>query len=367
MVINIFIAHMGIGGSERVCVNLANEWAALDHEVHIVVLNLDNDINTRLLDKRVQVHELGVSRLRYAFIPMYRYIRRHKPQFMFIFGMEMAVIMNKLKNFRLINTPMIVRILNNVNISLSKEENVSPIVEKYLKNSQKQMKSMDAIVAQCRQMGDMLLDKQVVSEEQLHVIYNPVSKALIEATTSLRLTREHTGSREITFIGRIDPQKNVSDLISAYAIVADRLSDVTLRLVGGGIQQEAIEKQVAELGLSDRVIFDGIRQDMEAVYASSDVVVLSSDYEGMPNCLIEAIGCGIPIVSYDCPIGPAEIVVDGENGYLIKQGDIEALAQGMIDALNREWSVESVKKTCAKFDVSNIAKQYISIFDDILK
>ena len=61
----MFLAHMGVGGSERVCVNLANEFAK-KHEVHIVVLNLENDVNSHLLDKRVKVHELGVSRLRYA-------------------------------------------------------------------------------------------------------------------------------------------------------------------------------------------------------------------------------------------------------------------------------------------------------------
>ena len=61
MTIHIFIAHMGIGGAERVCVNLANEFADMGNEVHIVVLNLENDVNTHLLDKRVQVHSLAES------------------------------------------------------------------------------------------------------------------------------------------------------------------------------------------------------------------------------------------------------------------------------------------------------------------
>ena len=116
MKIHVFIAHMGIGGSERVCVNLANEWAK-DHEVHIVVLNLENDVNTHLLDERVKVHELGVGRLRYAAIPMLRYLKKYDPGFLFIFGTEMAVILDKLKKMRLVKTKLVVRILNNVNIS----------------------------------------------------------------------------------------------------------------------------------------------------------------------------------------------------------------------------------------------------------
>ena len=74
MKIHIFIAHMGVGGAERVCVNLANELAERGHEVHILVLNLDNDINTHLLNKRVAVHSLGVSRLRYSVFAMLKYI-----------------------------------------------------------------------------------------------------------------------------------------------------------------------------------------------------------------------------------------------------------------------------------------------------
>ena len=92
MTIHIFIALMGVGGSERVCVNLANEWAERGHEVHIVVLNLNNDVNTHLLNSSVKVHELGVSRLRYAALPMLRYIRKNKPGFVFVFGEEMAII-----------------------------------------------------------------------------------------------------------------------------------------------------------------------------------------------------------------------------------------------------------------------------------
>ena len=90
MKIHIFIAHMGIGGAERVCVNLANEFAEMGNEVHIVVLNLDNDVNTHLLDSRVQVHPLGVSRLRYAAPAMLRYVKKYRPPFLFVFGNEMA-------------------------------------------------------------------------------------------------------------------------------------------------------------------------------------------------------------------------------------------------------------------------------------
>lgn len=361
MVIHIFIAHMGVGGSERVCVNLANEWAETGNEVHIAVLNLDNDVNTHLLHKNVQVHELGVSRLRYSALPMLRYIKRYKPAFIFVFGKEMAIIMNKLRKFKLTNVKVVVRILNNVNISLAKADNVSPVVEKYLQSAQSQMAAMDATVAQCRAMGKMVVEAGIVDENKMSVIYNPVSKALIAKVEAIREQRNSSSGR-VTFIGRVDPQKQPEQLIKAFKLVNDKMPESTLRIVGDGNLMEQTQKQVQELGLEKVVIFDGIRKDMEQVYANTDVVILSSQYEGMPNALIEAIGCGIPVVSYDCPIGPAEIVEDGVNGFLVKQDDIDELAEKTCLALEQSWDRDIIKATCKKFDVTEIAKSYIEIF-----
>lgn len=366
MKIHIFIARMGIGGAERVCVNLANEFVEKGHEVHIVVLNLENDVNTHLLDEKVQVHSLGVSRLRYSFVAMLKYVKKYRPPFLFVFGNEMAVILNKLKKVRLINTPLIVRVLNNVNISLSKEDNVSKVVENYLQKAQKQLADMEHVIAQCDAMKEQLLERKLVREEQISRIYNPVSRELIERVNKVRIPfnkREKERVKEITFIGRIDPQKNLSHLLRAFAIVHEKVPNTQLRLVGDGHLTEQMKLLTEQLGITGVVIFHGISSNMEEIYAKSDVVALSSEYEGMPNCLIEAIGCGIPIVSYDCPIGPREIVVEGVNGYLVENNNIELLAEQLFIALNKEWQEIEIQKTANKFSVTYIAQEYERLFE----
>lgn len=368
MTIHIFIAHMGIGGAERVCVNLANEFADRGNEVHIIVLNLENDVNTHLLREKVSVHSLHVTRLRYSAMAMLRYIKTYQPKFLFVFGNEMAVILNKMKKFRLITTPLIVRVLNNVEISLSKEDNVSPIVEKYLKRAQKQLQDMEHVIAQCDGMRDMLLKNQLVREKQVTTVYNPVSSELIAKTEAIRIPfskREPERTKEIVFIGRIDPQKNLEHLIRAFSMAKKQYPKLLLRMVGNGNVLEQIKQLTRELNLTDSVIFDGIRKDMEQVYAGADVVALSSEYEGMPNCLIEAIGCGIPVVSYDCPLGPKEIVVDGVNGYLVEYNNIEQLRDRLLDAVNREWNEAEIQKTADKFRVEQIAVKYHEIFQRV--
>lgn len=367
MKIHIFIAHMGVGGAERVCVNLANELAERGHEVHILVLNLDNDINTHLLNKRVAVHSLGVSRLRYSVFAMLKYIKTYQPPFLFVFGNEMAVILNKLKKLHLTKVPVIVRVLNNVEISLSKEDNISPLVEGYLKKAQKQLADMNHVIAQCSAMGEMLLNKKLVEKEKLTVVYNPVSRDLIRKVKEIRVpneNREDGRTYEIVFIGRIDPQKNLSHLLKAFAFVHERMKNTCLRLVGDGNVTEQMKKLAEELNIAEAVLFDGIRSDMEQVYAGADVVALSSEYEGMPNCLIEAIGCGVPVVSYDCPLGPREIIEDGVNGFLVEYNNIDELAEKLILALNRKWQETEICKTAAKFDVTYIAGEYERIFKE---
>lgn len=370
MVIHIFIAHMGIGGAERVCVNLANEFAEMGNEVHIVVLNLENDVNTHLLDSRVQVHPLGVSRLRYAAPAMLRYVKKYRPPFLFVFGNEMAVILNKMRKLHLLNTPLMVRVLNNVNISLAKEDNVSPIVENYLQKAQKQLTDMKYVIAQCDAMKEQLLEKKLVEKEQISRVYNPVSRDLINKTMEIRVPfaqREAERTRELVFIGRLDPQKNLPHLIEAFAILNKKRPNTCLRLIGNGNLTDAIKKIVEDKGLSSCVSFEGVCKNMENIYAKADMIVLSSEYEGMPNCLIEAIGCGIPIVSYDCPIGPREIVVDDVNGYLVKYNDINQLAEKMEECLKRDWDEESIRRTAEKFDVSYIAKEYIDLFEKVTR
>jgi glycosyltransferase involved in cell wall biosynthesis len=224
---------------------------------------------------------------------------------------------------------------------------------------------MEGVVAQCQGMEKMLLDNALVEPGKLHCIYNPVSRNLLEKTDKIRLPRENRSpdrEKQIVFIGRLDPQKNLPHLLRAFALLRENEPTATLHLYGEGGQKENLEKLAEELNIRDRVCFEGVRKDMETVYAAADMVVLSSAYEGMPNCLIEAIGCGVPVVSYDCPLGPAEIIVDGVNGYLVEYQNIEALAKGMEQCLVMERTDEQIKATAAKFDVSHIAEQYLELF-----
>ena len=370
MDITMFVAHMNVGGAQRVCISLANEFVRCGNAVTIIVLDLerDNDINTHMLDDRCRLVSLGAGRIRYAILPMLKYLRKNKPEFLLIFGNEMSVFLNKLKKAHLIKTKLIQRVLNNLNITLDKEDHVSPIVEKYLKKAQGNLKNMDHLISQCKGMEEMLVEGGFSERENISTIYNPVSQDVISKTDAIRVPFSARGkdrTKEVVFVGRIDPQKNLTHLVKAFAKVKEKRPNTILRLVGNGNSVETIQRLVQEMELQNDVFVEGVTSQIEKVYAAADVVALSSEYEGMPNCLIEAIGCGIPIVSYDCKLGPSEIIVEDVNGYLVPYFDIDALAEKLTQALDKDWNENDIKKTCEKFDVEHVAKQYIEVFQKI--
>jgi len=162
-------------------------------------------------------------------------------------------------------------------------------------------------------------------------------------------------------IGRLEPQKNVEHMLYAFEQISKHNKNIKLRIVGDGYQREELEKLRDKLQLQNMVNFEGIRKDIQNVYAEADVIALSSTYEGMPNTLIEGISLGIPVVSYDCPSGPAEIIQEDVNGYLVPYMDVNALTEGLERAIENSWNADNIKKTADKFHVETVAEQYITM------
>jgi len=186
-------------------------------------------------------------------LPMYRFIKREKPESIFVFGENMAYILNSMRKLGLIKCRLIVRMLNNINVSYAKEDNVSKSVERYLKKQRKNLGDMDEIVCQCDAMKQMMLDTGAVDEDKLHVIYNPVSSYVVNETLALRATPK-TRDSKLIFMGRLDPQKNVEHLLRAFAIVHENNPRVTLDIAGEGVLFEELQMLCEDLNIKDRLV-----------------------------------------------------------------------------------------------------------------
>ena len=162
-------------------------------------------------------------------------------------------------------------------------------------------------------------------------------------------------------VGRLAHQKGLDLLLSAFAEAAKDFPEWKLDIFGQGPLREELEKQRNQLGLGNRVHFRGITTDVYAELERSDIFVLPSRFEGLPNALMEAMAAGLPVIAADCKFGPAELITHQSNGLLVPVEDIpaltEALKQLMGDAALRrklgtaaseiqEWSGEEKIVNC---------------------
>ena len=140
---------------------------------------------------------------------------------------------------------------------------------------------------------------------------------------------------------------------------------IQLRLYGKGSLENAIRLQSERLGINNRVEIHPFEKQIELRYRKAKLTVMSSLFEGFPNVLSESIACGTPVVSYDLPSGPKDIIIDGVNGYLAKYLDIEDLRIKIDMALKTDWDYEKVKKTGNRFSKDTILPRYKQLIEKV--
>lgn len=187
------------------------------------------------------------------------------------------------------------------------------------------------------------------------VIANPVTDRALSFP-------EHTYDRpcrKIVMAGRLVPQKNYPMIFAAMQKVIEVYPDAVLDIFGKGSMQQSLEKMIIELKLEKHVFLKGWTQDTLAEYQNSDIYVLCSNYEGMPNALMEAMAVGMPCISTDCDTGPEDLIDDGTNGFLVPINDVECLAQRIIDIMGmtnveRKDIGENARSTIVRYFSSDV-------------
>jgi glycosyltransferase involved in cell wall biosynthesis len=137
----------------------------------------------------------------------------------------------------------------------------------------------------------------------------------------------------IIFVGRFNHEKRIDRLIDAFAMIADKYPQWHVDIFGDGNEKVHLQQQIQNLQLEQRVIIHNPTSAIFDEYKRSEMLVLCSEHEASPLVLVEAMACGVPCVSLDCPIGPREIIKDGETGLLAQDGDVQDLANKM------EWMI----------------------------
>lgn len=178
-------------------------------------------------------------------------------------------------------------------------------------------------------------------------------------------------NKRVIAVGRLDYQKGFDRLIRAWTIIKKNadFSDWKLDIFGQGEWQEMLQQMINERNLQDSLHINCPTNDIVDEYIQSSLIVMTSNYEGFGMVLVEAMACGVPAVAFDCKCGPKDIVKNGENGYLVTNGDIDGLAEAMMilmrDEKKRIMFSMNARQVVSTYSEENVMKQWITLFESL--
>jgi glycosyltransferase involved in cell wall biosynthesis len=203
-----------------------------------------------------------------------------------------------------------------------------------------------------------------IDEDRIRVVYNPiVAPGLVSRAEE---PAEHPwftdgGPPVILGVGRLTTQKDFATLVSAFAQI-HRRRPCRLLIIGEGEERERLQALAAVLGVADALELAGFQPNPLPFMREARLLAMSSRWEGFGNVLVEALYCGTPVVSTDCPHGPREVLADGEFGRLVPVGDPQALADGIVDALDEEPpDPRRLKERAEIFSAARSLDQYLEV------
>lgn len=230
------------------------------------------------------------------------------------------------------------------------------IQKRWEKALQKNLKKLDGFVVLTHEEAAFWPDL-----DNIHVIPNPI------ITQTDRISE--CSARQVIAVGRYVPQKGFDLLIEAWNIVTKKHPAWTLRIYGDGSLREPFQQRINELGMTDSCILEHTVPNITDKYRESSIFVLSSRFEGFGMVITEAMACGVPPISFDCPCGPKDIIDDGKDGLLVENGSIEKLAEKIIYLIENETirmdMGRQARINVQRFQMENIAKQWKGLFEEL--
>ena len=201
--------------------------------------------------------------------------------------------------------------------------------------------------------------------------FNFIKKVICIPNSISFETNQFANYDKKTFLacGRLTNQKGFDLLIQAAVFIKEKLPDWTIQIYGNGEDKEKLNNSIKEKGLENFVYINEPVNNIKDIYSNSSIYLLSSRFEGLPMVLLESQASGLPGVCFNCPEGPSDVIIEGENGCLIPMFDIESFANKSIQiAINKElWMkmTENSKKLSERFSPENIYIKWESLIQTL--
>lgn len=354
--IAFLISSLRPGGAEKVCVSLINEFYERGYEVCIIVLNLKGKQLSKFLNGNIPIYNLRVNRAMTSFFPLRRILKELDVKTCLSFNFQLSVQLILIRRTSNLKFLVFSRGINTFSKKISNENSLryrffNALVIKWL------YKKSDYFVAQSTGMKDDMISSLKVDPRKIKVIFNPAN-VLNDFQNKTKIEMEHNTLKEILFVGSLKQQKNLPFLLSCIKNLSQIKKDIIFRIVGDGPLSQPLKSAVNELGIQQFVSFEGFSDSPTEYYKKADLFILGSWYEGFPNVLVEALSYGVPVVSVDCMSGPADIIVQGVNGFLVANYNVDEFVSKIMSALTKKWDRNAIIDSVKRFDFSNIFDRY---------
>ena len=353
------------GGAERVITTLSNEFVK-KNEVYIVsLLNeelqyyIDNRIKINTIDKKSYTKTNKINKILMK-LNLNRIIKLKKtiidinPDIIISFLPEPSLRLMMVRKFNktIKNIPIIISIRNDPN-----KEYKNKIIYNVMKWLYKDVNSLVLQTTDAKKFFE-----NVISKDKLTIISNPINQDFI-SNSPYNIIKE----KNIINVGRLTEQKNQKLLINAFNKFIQIYPDYTLEIYGIGELKDELEQQIIEMNLKNKVFLKGQEKNIKEKMLKASMFVLSSNYEGMPNALMEAMALGVPCVSTDCPCGgPKHLIKQKENGLLVEVNNIDQLVEAMILLINDKELTKKISYNCIKIGQLYKLENIIKLWNDLI-
>ena len=362
MKITIILPSLEIGGAEKLTINLINNWINQGYEIELLLMKKEGPLLKELNNQKIKIFNLNSKKMLSAFLPLYKFFKQNQIDIVWgnMWPLTSIIIFawilsgKKGKLFVTEHNPLTYEISQ---YSKSKEFILRFIFALSYRNA-------TGISTVSKGIKNNLSKLAFINKNKIKVIYNPVAigndkiKQLFNFKEKLWNSKYST---KLLSVGNLKFQKNHKLLINAFSKLPKNLNS-QLIIIGDGPYRKELEHLINNLKLSKRILLIGHKNNPYPWYNSADLFILSSNYEGFGNVLVEALECGLPIVSTNCFCGPKEILENGKYGKLVEVNNVNDLKNGIIEQLNKKHDKKKLIQRSQDFLISKISDEYLSFF-----
>ena len=369
------------GGIERVLIEKVNYLKKFFNYEILIVVTMDEGRNIFFdLDKNIKVENLNINyntldkisnkiykKIIYRLKQMQhlkklkKLVNIYQPDLLISTGDQSIslCIDKKIKAFKLLENHLE---KNTFLVSLNKDDSLIKYYYKKIKRylNFKNIEKYDKFIVLTNEDKEQWLNEKEI--KNIEVIPNPLSFYPDEISSCKNKT--------IISVGRLAEQKGYKELIEVWSKLFKKYPDWKLEIYGEGSLKKELQEKIDTLGMTNSLLLKGTDKRIMERYLESSIYVMTSKYEGFGMVLVEAMACGLPVVSFDCPCGPKDIIKDGEDGFLIRNRDLDEMAKKLELLIKNENQRKIMGKKAheniVRYSKEKVMLQWKNLFEELV-